>query len=201
MRHDNNCRHNGNNGNTADNGSDNTAPVLGLLGLGRRNKRLRGLGRLGQRLLIMRLRRHMSRGTLRSALPRRSGRPPAHPLPETSQAPPGPQLRPRNRCSSCKTWSYRVSELRTWCNTSHLPSLVAAAMRPRSSSNSTVREKSHSCCATLPPRPKLCRFTTINRPDLSTLLYKKTKPQVNESVIIGKSRYGRGVPIHRSKPA
>ena len=43
-RHDNNCRHNGNNGHTTDNGRDDAAPVLGLLGLGRRNKRLRGLG-------------------------------------------------------------------------------------------------------------------------------------------------------------
>ena len=73
-RHDNDGGDNGNNGHTADNGSDDTASVLGLFGLRCQIKRLSGLGRLGHRLLIIRLRRHMSRGTLRSVLPRRSGR-------------------------------------------------------------------------------------------------------------------------------
>ena len=65
-RHDHDSGDNGDNGHTADSGSDDTALVLGFLRLRRRNRRLRGLGRLGHRLLITRLRRHMSRGTLRS---------------------------------------------------------------------------------------------------------------------------------------
>lgn len=199
-RHDNNCRHNGNNGHTTDNGRDDAAPVLGLLGLGRRNKRLRGLGGLGYRFLITRLRRHMSRGTLRSVLPRRSGR---------RRIP----YRKRHRLRLVLNSAHATAAARAKHGAiGYLSSALSAILRiSRLSSQpqcaravlpTTPYERNlHSCCATLPPRPKLCRFTTINRPDLSTLLYKKTKPQVNESVIIGKSRYGRGVPIHRSKPA
>ena len=73
-RHDHDSGDNGDNGHAADNGRDDAAPVLGFLGLRRRNKRLSGLGRLGHRLLITRLRRHMNRGTLRSLLSHRSGR-------------------------------------------------------------------------------------------------------------------------------
>ena len=174
--------------------------MLGFLWLRRRNKRLSGLGRLGHRLLITRLRRHMSRGTLRSLLSRRGGRRRVlhrkrHRLRLIlNAAHAGPAARAKRGAigylSSALGAIHRISRLspQPQCARAVLPTTPYGRNRD-------------SCCATLPPRPKLCRFTTINRPNLSTLLYKKTKPQVDESVMIGKSRYGRGIPIHRSKPA
>lgn len=187
--------------------------MLGLLGLGRRNKRLRGLGRLGQRFLIMRLRRHMSRGTLRSVLPRRSGR---------RRIP----YRKRHRLRLVPNSAHATAAARANHGAiGYLSSALSAILRiSRLSSQpqcaravlpTTPYERNlHSCCATLPPRPKLCRFTTINRPDLSTLLYKKTKPQVtNRSlsenqdmvevyrfIVVNRHSFGRTTPSLTQQP-
>ena len=150
-RHNHDSGDNGDNGNTAENGSDDTALVLGLLGLRRRNKRLSGLSRLGHRLLITRLRRHMSRGTLRNVLSRRGGRRRVlhrkrHRLRlALSSAHASPAARAKRGAvgylSSTLGAIHRISRL------SPQPQCARAVLP-----TTPYGRNPHSCCATLPPQ-------------------------------------------------
>ena len=142
----------------------------------------------------------MSRGTLRSVLPRRSGR---RRIPYRKRHRLRLVLNSAHASAAARAKRGAIGYLSSALGAIHRISRLSSQPQcARAILPTTPYERNRdSCCATLPPRPKLCRFTTLNRLGASTTLFGKTKPQVDESVIIGKSRYGRGIPIHRSKPA
>ena len=148
-RHDNDGGDNGNNGHTADNGSDDTVLVPGLLGLRRRIKRPISLGGLDRRIPVITFHEHIRRNILRSMLPRRSSH---RRIPYRKRHRLRLVLYPTHARSAARTKRGAVGYLSSALGAIHrISRLFARRKHPRAVLPTTPYGRNHdSCCATLP---------------------------------------------------